>query len=231
MQEGISKSATDNIRAGMTLGLMPLHLNTFISTFYYYWQSIGSSNSMNLVAKAEISRLKRTQVSVRGWCGILVDESHLKLSSDLHPSFLTFVTSCLMKRGLHHLHSWWFPRCSHCILSLSGRHGFHGSTSSRAEWGLSFPGHSSLPVPSPAPGRCPGRVSQWQDAVVAERPPKGRPQPPLMSATPRGLQDWPAPVSRPKPPLTSAPALWLKRMGVLLCHMACAKEMYLPLNI
>ena len=51
---------------------------------------------------------------------------------------------------------WWFPRCSHCILSLSGRHGFHGSTSSRAEWGLSFPGHSSLPVPSPAPGRCPG---------------------------------------------------------------------------
>ena len=156
MQEGISKSATDNIRAGMTLGLMPLHLNTFISTFYYYWQSIGSSNSMNLVAKAEISRLKRTQVSVRGWCGILVDESHLKLSSDLHPSFLTFVTSCLMKRGLHHLHSWWFPRCSHCILSLSGRHGFHGSTSSRAEWGLSFPGHSSLPVPSPAPGRCPG---------------------------------------------------------------------------
>ena len=109
MQEGISKSATDNIRAGMTLGLMPLHLNTFISTFYYYWQNIGSSNSMNLVAKAEISRLKRTQVSVWGWCGILVGESHLKLSSDLHPSFLTFSTSCLMKRGLYHLHSEDFP--------------------------------------------------------------------------------------------------------------------------
>ena len=38
-------------------------------------------------------------------------------------------------------------------LSLSGRHGFRGGTSSRAEWGLSFPGQSSLPVPSPDPGR------------------------------------------------------------------------------
>ena len=51
---------------------------------------------------------------------------------------------------------WGFPRRSHFILSLSGRHGFHGSTSSRPAWGLAFPGQS-LPLPSPAPGRCPGR--------------------------------------------------------------------------
>ena len=112
---------------------------------------------MNLVAKAEISRLKWTQVSVGGWRCIFVGESHLKRSWDLHPSFLTSFTSCLMKRGLHHLHSWWFPRHSHCILSLSGRHGFRGGTSSRTEWGLSFPGQSSLPVPPPDPGRRRGR--------------------------------------------------------------------------
>ncbi|DAA26973.1 TPA: hypothetical protein BOS_8669 [Bos taurus] len=38
----------------------------------------------------------------------------------------------------------------------AGRHGFRGSTSSRPEWGPFFPGQS-LPLPSPAPGRHPGR--------------------------------------------------------------------------
>ena len=107
---------------------------------------------MNLVAKAEISQLKWTQVSVQGWCGILVDESHVKVSSEVHPSFWIVCTSCLMKRGLSSSPLGRFSRRSHCILSLSGRHGFHGSTSLRPEWGPSFPGQR-LPHPSPAPGR------------------------------------------------------------------------------
>ena len=162
---------------------------------------------MNLVAKAEISRLKWPQVSVWGWCGILVGESHLKLSSDLHPSFLTFVTSCLMKRVLHRLHSWWFPRCSHCILSLSGRHGFRGSTSSRPEWGPSFPGQS-LPLSSPAPGRhpgCPAAVAVQCRAAPGGQYPRqqrstlcGRGW--SSAGTSHGAQRWPGPPGAGHPP-------------------------------
>ena len=101
-----------------------------------------------------MSLMKWTQVSVQGWCGILVTESHLKMSSDFYPSFLTFIASWLdEERAL--IISTPFPRLSHCIPSLAGRHGFPRSTSSWPVWGPSFPGQS-LPLPSPAPGRHPG---------------------------------------------------------------------------
>ena len=102
---------------------------------------------------------------------------------------------------------WWFPRCSHCILSLSGRHGFRGSTSSRPEWGPFFPGQS-LPLPSPAPGRHPGRPPAV--AVQCRAAPEGqcpRQQRSTLcgrgwssAGASHGAQRWPGPPGAGHPP-------------------------------
>ena len=102
---------------------------------------------------------------------------------------------------------WGFPRRSHCILSLSGRHGFRGRTSSRPEWGPSFPGQS-LPLSSPAPGRhpgCPAAVAVQGRAAPGGQCPRqqrstlcGRGW--SSAGTSHGAQRWPGPPGAGHPP-------------------------------
>lgn len=99
--------------------------------------------------------LEMTKYTCTSVMGRSVNENHLRMTPGLHPCFLSFPASLLLRRRLSWSPFWRVPRHSHCVSSRPGRDGFSGSTSSASALGCQ-PSGQSLPLPWPVPSRSPG---------------------------------------------------------------------------